>query len=246
MKLTVKHYYSFKGHDEISDINVDNPDAWDKLRLEGKDSNQFYAMPKARSQWIEKTAADGELKRKAEDIGALTLNRFNRVNSYGVGNGGLEYLLKLVNPELYIQCSDYTPKSIEYLKAFFKEADEIVLFDMIKDAWVNVGDHCLYVLFGVDSAFADEQLDLIFSQMSKAGIGHVLFVPCGVLTFKILCRQKAKYLIYRIFHKPFTFVGYLRTLEKLISLFWKYYEIEKFQKIGQNEGFLLALRKAKA
>ncbi len=241
MKLTIKHYYDFgrSRHPE----HLDNAQSWDHLRLDEKDADNIFSIPASRQQWQDKCLTRGAWQGHAQAIGRLLQSGFRRVNSYGVGAAELECCLKHQYPSVFLQCSDYTPESLQRLREVFPEADEIICFDMFKDTWVD-GNACLHLFYRIDTIFDDAQWRAVFARTHAAGIQHILFVPCEFLTWRRLIRQKIKYALYYLLKKPLAFAGYIRTREQLLALFAPYYRLEQSVPVGALTGFLLTHNKA--
>ena len=238
MKLTIKHFYDFQDVADNVGTSLD-PNSWDMLRLSNPAQDDRFAIPDSISSWREKILTTSIWHERAKVILNLMQQRFYRLYSYGVGIGGVEFLIKKEAPQVFLECSDYAPKTVERLREVFKEADKISQFDMLKDEWVNEGSICLYLFHRIDTEFNDREWHIIFERAAKAGIQHILFVPSEFLTFRRFIRQKIKLFLYTLLRKKITFSGYLRTREQFKTFFQEHYEIESIYRIGDLKGFLL-------
>lgn len=242
MKLTIPHYFDFKQKALLIGDSLDTAAGWDRLRGSGEDHMNF-TIPETPQRWRQNSIRDQDIPRQAQDIVNLTkIHGFDRINSYGVGTAFLEYHVKQQRKDVYLQCSDYTPEAIERLKHVFREADEIIQFDMLYDQWVDDGHMCLYLFYRVDTAFTNEEWRRIFKKLSVAGIEHVLFVPCEFLCFKRFVTQKIKWVMRTFQKRPLTMAGYLRTKDAFRSIFDSYYVAKEIVSVGSLTGFLLKLR----
>lgn len=241
MKLTIKHFYDFQDFaNNLNNIRGSlNSTSWDVLRLNNPASDNIFAIPETSPLWQERILASSVLERRAKAISDLMQGRFSRLNSYGVGAAGLEFLIKRQTPHIFLQCSDYAPKTIERLRKVFREADRIIQFDILKDRWINDGSACLYLFHRIDTELDDREWRMIFGRASSAGIQYILFVPSEFLTFRRFIRQKIKLFSYSVLREKITFTGYLRTREQFKTFFYKNYEIEQAYPIGDLQGLLL-------
>ncbi len=242
MKLTIKHYYDFGYHSKGLEGTLLNPVSWDHLRVGQNDSDNVFALPPDRSMWQERCLANQALHQRAEAIVHILKGNYHRVHSYGVGCACLEFLLKVKNSDLFLQCSDFTPLTVNRLKIIFLEADEITQFDMFKDNWKNTENDCIHLLYRVDTEFDDAQWSTVFEKMKKAGIKNILFIPDGFLNLRRMMTEKIKYIADQWRGKKMTFAGYLRTEDQFKFLFNKFYQIKSVENIGDLKGFLLELR----
>lgn len=242
MKLTIPHYFDFKQKAFLIGDSLDTAAGWDRLRSSGEDYMNFV-IPETPERWRQNSFRDQDVPRQAKDIADLTkAHGFNRINSYGVGTAFLEHHIKQQRRDIYLQCSDYTPDAIERLKYVFKEADEIIQFDMLHDQWVDDGHMCLYLFYRVDTAFIDEEWHRIFQKLSAAGIEYVLFVPCEFLCFKRFVTQRIKWVMRAFQKRSLTMAGYLRTKDAFRSMFDFHCVVKETVRVGSLTGFLLKLR----
>lgn len=245
MKLTIKNYYDFGVlNDRLREHLADSPEAWDILRAEGNRVPGFEALDDI-ELWKKRNSNNPALNEHVDVISALLKEGdYKEINSYGVGCASLEYLLKKKNPSVILRCSDFADGTVNSLKSFFKEADEIRKYDMLADPWKNDGRQCLYLFYRIDTVFDDDQWRSIFRNMHAEKIVHILFVPCEILSFKRYLQETARFLMYKLFHRKITFTGYLRTESRFHNLFEPYYRMTRSIRIGTLKGFLLTIAPA--
>lgn len=240
MKLTMRKYdYFGTWTKHLGNTLANDPAAWDKLRTNEEESLAPFALPVERSIWQKQCESDSLLSCHAQAIVNIVVPCFQRVNSYGVGRGCLEYLIKKTLPGIFIQCSDSARETVTRLKRFFFEADEIISLNLLEDKLENDGPQCLYLFYRLDTEFTDGQWKTIFSRLSKAGIDHVLFFPAVYLDLKKILKQQCKYFICWLLNRKMIFSGYLRTEHALKSLFSEFYKIDRIYSIDGHKFFLL-------
>lgn len=241
-KVTIKHYFDFGCISQTVDGHVHSAQAWDALRLESAPSN-IFAIPSERQEWLKRCHQEPFVQEQARGIAAVVRGRFTRINSYGAGPGFLEFFIKQQCPDIFLQCSDYTVKSMERLRRVFTEADEIVTFDMLNGPWQNMGKGALHLLYRVDTALDNDQWRSVFAKMRSAGIRHVLFLPCEFLTVRRWLTQMIKHRLWPLLGKRISFAGYLRTKAQFLDLFSSAYTVEQEVELaGRMRGFLLTVK----
>jgi len=242
MKLTVKHYYSFGKRAENVGKNLLTKKSWDAIRID--DDNTPFSIPKNREDWIKKCLGNKEMLERARAIGIFAKEkRFKKIISFGSGACFMEYNLKNQYPDIVLECSDFSPNSVERLKSIFTEAEKIDVFDMLKDDFKNE-EGVLYLFHRLDTDFSNSQWKNIFERANKAGIGNVLFVPCAIDTLKSLTKTILGKWHQIIFKKSkLSFAGYLRSKGALKNLFNNYYRTAEELRIGDLTGFYLTIKK---
>lgn len=241
LKVTIKHYFDFGGMSQTVNGHMHNAQAWDVLRLESAPSN-IFAIPGERQEWLKRCHQERFVEEQAGGIADIIRGRFTRVNSYGTGPGFLEFFIKQECPDIFLQCSDYTVKSMERLRRVFTEADEIVAFDMLNGPWQNTGKSTLHLLYRVDTVLDNDQWRSVFEKMSSARIGYVLFFPCEFLTPRRWLKQIIKHRLWPLLGKRLAFAGYLRTKAQFLDMFSGVYTVEREVELaGRMRGFLLTV-----
>ena len=241
MRLTLRHFYDFGRKADLIGNDLHNPHSWEKLRQE-TETPDIFSIPKNANRWREKCLNDSLLNARAEKIISFLDPSINKIYSFGVGTACLEYLLKTKKPQIFLQCSDFTVMAVGHLKSIFKEADEVLPFDMLKDSWMNAGAECLYLFHRIDTEFTDKEWQLILKRMQTAEIQNILFIPSQILTVPKIIYYQFKRLYYKLFNKKVTLAGYIRTEDQLRFILSCFYQIEKVEKIGDLKGYLLKLK----
>jgi hypothetical protein len=237
--ITLKNYYNFDDPGNRLNGNLIAPDAWDAVRTENIGGNRPFFMDQDRAQWEKFCLSHQNARLRAQRLVELMGSRFTGVDSFGVGCACLEFLIKKENPHMQIRCSDYAPKSIERLRALFPEAEDVRVFDMLREPWPMVAKGRLFLLHRVDTEFSDAEWQEIFRKIRKAKAQDVLFIPSEILTAGTVWKKKIKYLISGIFGKKMVFAGYVRTQERFLSLMEESFHIKETVKIHDVMGFWL-------
>ena len=111
-------------------------------------------------------------------------------------------------------------------------------FDMLNGNWKFRGNS-LYLFHRIDQEFNDAQWQKIFNYIAANGVEYVLFIPCAILGWGSLIKEKLNLLRYRIQGKPVTFAGYLRSKGAFNSLLQGSYMVKSQIRAGGLLGFLL-------
>ena len=242
MKLTVKHYYFLGNKSKDVNGNLISSTSWDAVRIDDENGNKSpFSIPGNREEWVKKCLNHEPMAKRAEAINNfINKNNFKKVISLGAGACFMEYNLKAQNPSIYLECSDFSPQSIARLGEVFLEANKIEVVDLLKEEFKNVDKEALYLLHRIDTDFNDKQWQDIFMRMNKAGINNILFVPCDISTPWSLLKEQLSCLYQIVFRgSKLSFVGYLRTRDRFISLFEKFYNLSQEFQVADLIGFYL-------
>ncbi len=241
MELTLRYYYYFDVQaPELVDGLNNRLESWDVLRTKGAGINRPFYISDNRDIWQKGCLSNGLLRSRAIKIAEFLKGRFHNIYSFGVGSAQLEFLIKKENPLFQIRCSDFAPKGVERLKKVFWEADAITVFDIINGNWGTIESTGICLFYRVDAEFEDEEWEAIFRKMTSAGVRHVLFIPSEMISLKRILYLSTKYLIFKLLRKKMTFCGFVRTKERFISLFTKYFNIVTMAQFHDMQGFLLS------
>ncbi|MBI3631796.1 MAG: hypothetical protein HY219_02955 [Candidatus Staskawiczbacteria bacterium] len=243
MKLTIKHYYSFGKRAENVGKNLLTDKSWDAIRIDDDNENTPFSIPKNREDWVKKCIANKDMADRAKAIGKFSKEKgFKKIISFGVGACFMEYNLKNQYPDIILECSDFSPNSVERLKGIFTEADKIYVFDMLKDDFENE-EGVLYLFHRLDTDFSNSQWKDIFERASRMGINNILFVPGAIDTLKSLTKMILGKWYQIIFKRSkLSFAGYLRNKSALKNIFNNYYRLSEEFKIGDLTGFYLNIK----
>ncbi len=219
--MKAKHYYLFS--DEITDkmsgtsLNEEN---WDYLRkadnksvfsLE-EDIENYERNCEGRDSYIETASIISEYLNTKEDFSG-------KIVSLGVGKGILEYHIKKILPNVYIECTDYTKDAIEKLKKVFIKADKCSVFDMLNGDYAGFCKESIIIMHRVSTEFNRKQWNAIFFKLFKAGIKNIIFIPTEIASLKIMVQEKKNYLKNRIKRRRQIFCGWLYSESEFISFF---------------------------
>ncbi len=240
MKRSIRTYYDFAGYSEVVGSDLLSPSAWDSLR--GSDAN-FFSLAASREDWLRSFADRPELLERARFIVSLChQNGLKRIFSVGVGVGALEFFIKAEDPQLRLTCTDFAPKATARLRDVFDECDEVFPFNMMRDPWRSTPE-TLYLLHRVDTELSNRGWRACFSRMASSAISPVLVVATELLTPERRKRMRQTYLSHRLHRRPITFSGYVRNREAFRALWARSYETVDEMRVGDLEGFLLALKR---
>lgn len=243
MNVTLKNYTICTQEDNSKKQIANNVESWELLRSERNDEHaSLYHIPEDRKQWQKRSVDDTRLVARADNIISMIKPQFNGICSIGVGGAFVEYVIKHKEPSLSMSCYDFTPNAIKRLKKVFLEAQDIGVFDLLKDPMMAIKEGSVCLLNRIDTEFNDQQWKGIFQKMYKAQVKSILFAPSMVLTPLTVLKQYLKNAILRIKGKPRLLTGYRRTKGRFVELFAEYYCIEK-QIVEPNfAGFLLKIK----
>lgn len=243
MKVTWRHYYSFpKVGDKQALASLFSAEAWDEVRTAVR-GDPFY-MPMKREEWIQICQASPEARDAAEDL-ARFLDRTNQtaVFSAGVGRACVEYHLKALRPCIQLICAEFSSEMVYRLKTVFSECDEVIRFDLLRDAWPRLESGGLVLLNRVDTELDDAQWEELFTRLRDAGIDNILLIATGFLGPKEVLLELWRRLRSRFGHQPLTHAGYIRTKSRLMELWGPSYCIEEESRFGGLTGFWLRRRR---
>lgn len=252
--MTIKHYHLFDASvskDAFKEAKLDSPESWDMLRT----SEPLFSIPQEREAWlrvneeqIRKDGQDAKLKERGADIARLLKERnITSVFATGSGGAGLEYHILKNAPGLHMLCSDYAPQTVEILRKVFVEAESVVQFDILRDAWTPVTNRSdtsttLCLMYRLDAGFTDLEWRSIFKRLKDEGVQQILYIPTGFLTMRGLLFRLRSRLLWMLSGKHAVFSGYLRTKDTFLS-FWRGYFSSTEYVLGGMAGFWLTLEK---
>ena len=201
MKLTIRHRYSFDSGGGLREL--DSPAAWDEVRAR----DDVFGLPETRERWLADAAARDELGRRADAVVAVArAKRAQSICSYGVGIALFEQRVAEAAPELALTCTDFAPRAVERLAAYFREA-RVVLHDLRVDEPLSAD---LHVFHRLDTEFSDAEWSAIFARFR----GPVLLLASELVGPRTVARELAT-----LVRSPkATKAGWLRTEDSLRGL----------------------------
>jgi hypothetical protein len=242
MNLTIKHRVCFENILQNNILkNLDSPEAWDILRNNNNYSS--YTLPNSKKEWIKKCEDNKSARETARVIlNLLKETKLDSITSLGVGVAYVEYHIKSLNPNVNLLISDFTKETINKLKSFFPEVNDIFMFDMLKDDYSKIaGANSLLLLNRVDTELNNKQWQEVFYKINKSDIQKILVIPTTFLNLKIIISELLHLGYWKLKKKQITSAGYLRT-KSVFKKFWaSYFYIEK--EITHNNRTFLLLNK---
>jgi hypothetical protein len=220
--LTIPHWYPFQKSTSIQGTVLQSPGNWDAVRL--ADPASDFGFGRSREEWIARATTSPNLRQRAAVISAL-LQRLGaqRIVSAGVGVGLLEYLIASSSPGLSWRCGDYASASLDLLRTRFLECPSMEPMDLRDPTWVGDPDEVV-LLNRVDTELKDVEWAHTFAELAQRGTRSVIWVPCGLLSRKLLADQVRALVVAIRFRYPLTRAGYLRTDRRMRQLFGAGYE----------------------
>lgn len=217
--MGIKHYFAFdsKAAENMHSDSLDMEN-WEILRT--YDEGGYFALERSRTEWIKNCEKAIDYKETAEKIKCIIeKNGWRKMASLGIGKGVLEYHLKKMCPQLALECTDYTRKSLELLKGLFEECDKFSIFDVAKDDFSVFNDCDVILMYRISTEFTKTQWNEIFYKMYTAGIKNIIFVPANLLTWDIAVKEKAHYVVNMIRHKKNIFCGWMYSRNEFLEFF---------------------------
>lgn len=238
--MKFKHYFSFStklNREAHSSQKVDLD--WASLRENG---GQSFAMEDSKEDYIQNAKRASTYKTYAEEILNVLGGETKSLCSLGVGKGVLEWWIKSLSPEIELCCTDYTAKSLETLKDYFPECDEIKTFDMLHGDYSILADYDAILLFRVSTEFDSQEWNDIFEKIAAARIRKVVFVPAELMTAKDIVGEIYRRMKAVIQEEESVFCGWLYSESEFKKMFSKYFLIDN-KKYVLNTGIYVLKRK---
>lgn len=207
MRLTARHTFDFGADRDVVGPDLQQPGAWDALRLE---TDGPFAVAGSREAFEAEADARNELALRAQEVsGHLDQRGAGRVCSCGAGAAVLELCLHRAAPSCELVITDFTPRTIDRLAAIFPEA-EVRRHDLCADAPIPADVHLFH---RIDTEFTNGDWRTLFSRFGKE---EILFVAGGLVGWRQAARAK-----FRMRHdQNASDAGWVRTRAALESL-WR-------------------------
>lgn len=215
--MKIKHYYFFEDVQTKMSGRKINAQNWDILRCDEKKSP--FAIERTVEEYEENCRKSVEYEKAADILCKLIVSYGDgKLVSMGCGKGILEWHIKKKLPDLNIECTDYTEKSVKLLRNVFTECNNISVFDMLN------GDYgkwkgATVLIYRVSTEFTSKEWKTIFDKMYHAGIESIIFVPAELLTFKTMFGEKTRKLINFLKGNPTTFCGWMYSKSEFLKMF---------------------------
>lgn len=242
--MKTKHYFVFdKEVQNKFNNNSLNSENWEALRLD-EEPGEFSIEKDIES--YERNCMNAHKYRDAAKVvyELISSRGGGKTISLGVGKGILEWHLKKIDPQLVIECTDYTENALEQLKMVFKDMDAAYQFDILNGDYTELDRNSIFIMYRVSTEFSLEEWYKIFGSMYNAGITYIIFVPAGLCNVWDIAKEKIKHAINIILRKEDVFCGYLYSENEYMKMFKgngiaPLYIIEKKVIFEETAAFLL-------
>lgn len=240
--MKFRHYYRF---DKTTMASLDgyqmNLENWEKLRDRSADSSfVLEKTPKSYEENCRKQEAYRILAYQIVDV--INKNEIvcDKIISLGAGKGILEWHLKEINPDIRIECTDYTETSVQNLKKVFLKLDEAKVFDMIDGDYTRMEKNSIFIMCRLSAEFTDTVWKSIFRKMNDAGIKFVLFIPNQFADMTTLIKDSMKRLKNWVGGgKKYLFCGWHYTENEYSKMFAETYRVIEKRPVDKTAIYLL-------
>ena len=235
--MKIKHFYAFgnevtekmrNGRGGIPKVD------WDIVREAGGDA---FRMEQSREEFVKASYECGDHIEKARII--LSKIGGAKVCSLGCGKGGLEYVLKTEQPELYLCCSDYTEKAIQGLRELFPECDEYCSFDMLHGDYGRLKGYDHILMNRVSTEFTEKEWRGVFQTCHNAGIKSIIFIPTEVMKVRDIIREWLLCLRWQIRGERLSFCGWMYSESEFMKIWKGLYRVDTSEHMGNTAVYFL-------
>ncbi len=224
--MKAKHYYLFENgvKNRMKGGSLDKNN-WDLLRMDEKESpfsieRDIAAYEENCRKALSYKAMAGLIVHIVQKYGLSD----RKIISLGAGKGVLEWHMKKMMPDMIIECTDYTEKAIEKLKAVFPDMNAAYVFDMLDGEYSDLDVNAVYVMHRISTEFNINEWYKIFAAMYDAGIENMIFIPTGLDTAGTMCKEKVKHIKNFLFGKKDIFCGWLYSEKEFKKFFHNHRE----------------------
>jgi len=152
--MKARHYYYF-GHDLQSRMQSKCLDStnWDMVRT--NESSPLFSFEKTIDEYNQNCLQSTPYRTVAMLMCELLDEiKCQKLVSIGVGKGILEWNIKQLRPDIFVECADYTPESIRLLSKLFVNVDNTFIFDMLNDDYSNINNDSCLIPYRVSTEFS--------------------------------------------------------------------------------------------
>ena len=239
--MKCKHYYRFDDaeYKKLGGEKLDK-DGWNTLRL-SLDSGSF-ALEKEKELYEENCLKEVSYENMAKAI-AKQLKEYGvkRACSLGVGKGILEWHLKRIDPNLCVECTDYTVETLDILRKVFPSADKYYQFDMMQDSYgkLSIGTEDVLVVSRLSAEFSKTEWKKIFQRMAEENVKQVLFVPIGIDNAASMVSELLRHYANLVLRKKDTMCGWLYSENEFLAFWRDYYSVKNTLQFDNTKGYFL-------
>lgn len=170
--MIIKHYYNF-GDKINGKIGTELlQESWEWLRVNAQNSD-FSFVEENKEAYAQMCYMHSDYRNVAQIILNILNDYCVQLNivSFGCGKGILEWNLKNLCPQCSIACTDYTVKSLEYIKVLFPECDSVYVADMKEEKTYNdlASKNQIALFYRVSTEFDFDTWCDIFLKMYRGG-----------------------------------------------------------------------------
>lgn len=217
--MRIKHYYCFEKEAwkkmHSNKLNMEN---WDVLRT--YETKGEFSIERTIDDYISNCERKNDYKETAKIISnIIKRNKWKNAVSMGAGKCILEYHIKKLLPELNIECTDYTQKSLALVEKVFINCNGFFNFDMLYDDYNILKEKNVIIMNRVSTEFTRRQWKEIFQNMYNAGIQNIIFIPTEIMTFRMAIEEMWRYLINIIHRRKNIFCGWMYSRREYLSFF---------------------------
>lgn len=234
--MIIRHYEVFKTPLESTALGQKN---WDILRTESNES--AYAIEDTIEEY-EKNCKQAESYATAAKIIVDVLKKqgCRHCISLGVGKGILEWHIKSQMPELFVECTDYAPATVDKLQKVFPKCDKIHCFDMSEGDYHSFDKKECFLFYRVSEELDYENWCKVFVKMYDAGVKYILYVPDMLATEKLAESMEEKHLQRSERGIEEVFCGWVYSEDVYEKMFFKAgYKLTETGSCGDLRMFLL-------
>lgn len=231
-----KHWYAFKR----GGIEKLNKTSWEILRDDA--SEKEFSIESEIGEYELNCERKQDYAQAAEKIGLfLDKNNLSKVVSMGVGKGILEWHLKRKYPSIEVSCADYTGKALEKLQKVFLDAEEFLVFDMIKGDWRQYRKYDDIILFRLSTEFDAKTWRDIFIKCYDVGIERIIFSPTGVDTCKTMMKELKRHYVNVLRKRKDAFCGWIYTENEFYKMWKGLYFVEQVVDVNFSKIYFLKI-----
>ncbi len=214
--MKIKHYEIFKA--ELPGSRLDQ-ETWGALRM---GSDYAYGIEENAQSYEQNCMQMKSYQTAAKKIcGIVKRSHCRHIITFGGGKGILEWHIKKLLPQVYLECTDYAKESIDKLKKVFLNCDALYAFDMLKGDYRNFDKKAFFIFYRVSEELNFKQWCQCLKKLYAAKIETVIFVPDELATAAVAKREWKKHWKNKLARKKDVFCGWIYSEETIEKIFRK-------------------------